>query len=134
MDPPEAAVGVLRNVLRMCEPGGVLLHLTCMPPPAGIEVDGRLLGRLDQTRFLERVARTEEAVELLISERQLVEEASLVHDVLKHHASGADLIADVGARAYSSVPQALETKLTEVTGPVVERTACLLRRLRVQPG
>ena len=127
-------MGVLRNVLRMCEPGGILLHLTCLPPAAAIEVEGRVLGRLDQRRFLERVARTEEAVDLLIAEELLVEEASLAHDVLKHYDTSADLIADIGERRFSRVPATLERKLAGTTRPVVERTRCLLRRLRVLPG
>ena len=118
----------------MCEPGGILLDLTCAPHGAVVELDGRPLGRLDQKRFLERVARTEEAVELLIAEGRLVEEASLAHDVLKHYNTGPDLIADVGKRRFSRVPTALAKKLAGVGGPVVERTACLLRRLRVLPG
>ena len=118
----------------MCEPGGILLHLTCVLLPAAVEVGGRLLGRLDQSRFLERVARTEEAVELLIAEGLLAEDASLAHDVLKHYDSGPDLIADVGERRFSRVPAGLERGLAGTAEPVVERTACLLRRLRVLPG
>jgi len=134
VDPPEAAVGVLRNAHRLCEPGGLLLHLTCVPPPAAIEVDGRLLGRLDESAFLDRVARTEEAVELLIAEGLLVDEASLAHDVLKHYGTGAAAIADIDERPFIRIPAPLRKELTDVAGPVVERTACLLRRLRVLPG
>ena len=134
MDPPEAAVGVLHNVIRMCEPGGILLHLTCAPLDAAVEVDGRQFGRLDESRFLERVARTEEAVDLLIAERRLVEEASLGHDVLKHYDTGPELIADIDERPFSHVPPALRKELAGIEGPVIERTACLFQRLRVLPG
>ena len=127
-------MSVLRNVIQMCEPGGILLHLTCAPSGAAVEVDGRRLGRLDQSRFLERVARTEKAVELLIAEGRLVEETSLAHDVLKHYDRGPGLIADIDERPFSRVPPALAKELAGIEKPVIERTACLFRRLRVLPG
>jgi hypothetical protein len=134
VDPPEAAVGVLRNVLRMVEPSSVLLHLTCRPPSAAIESAGGIVGRLDQSPFLERVARTEEAVERLIGEGLLAEEASLAHDVLKHFESVAQLAADIDERRFSSIPPELARALAGVTGPVVERSACVMRRLRATGG
>jgi hypothetical protein len=134
VDPPEAAVSVLRNVHRLCEPGGIVLDLTCVPPPAGVEVRGRLIGRLDQERFLERAAHTEQAVAALVVEGLLVDEASLRHEVLEHYETAADLIEDVDGRRYSRLPPAVRESLASIEEPVVERSTCLLRRLRVQPA
>jgi hypothetical protein len=134
VDPPEAAVGVLRHVHRLCEPGGLLLDLTCMPPAASIEVDGEVLGRLDQRTFLANAQQTEDAVDLLIGEGLLVEEAAMRHEVLKHFDDGADVIADVDGRRVSRMPPDLRAQLAPVRAPVVERTTCLLRRLRVLLG
>jgi len=128
---PEDAVGVLRKVHRVCRPGGSVLDLTCVPPAAAVELDGRRLGRLDERRFLERAAQTEAAVDLLIDEGRLLEEASLAHDVLKHYSSGPELVAQVSEREHTRVPPTLTRALAGVDSPVVERTNCLLRRLRV---
>jgi hypothetical protein len=118
----------------MCEPGGIVLDLTCAPIPAAIELDGRRLGQLDQDEFLARAAQTEEAVELLIREELLVEEASLAHDVLKHYDSGPEVIEDIAERPYSRMPPALASRLAVIARPLVERVPCLWRRLRVLPG
>jgi hypothetical protein len=115
----------------LCEAGGVVLDLTCVPPSASIEVDNRSLGRLRQERFLERAARTEHAVSLLIEEGLLVEEASLAHDVRKHYETGRELIEDIDQRRFSRLPPALRKTLTGIEEPVVEHAPCLLRRLRV---
>lgn len=125
---------VLRHAERLCRRGGVILDLTSVPPAAAIERDGVLLGRLDQAAFLDRAAKTEEAVDRLIAEGMLTEEASLAFDVLKHFDSGPDLIADVDGRAVSRLPHELREALEHVSTPVVEHAPCLLRRLRVRDG
>lgn len=122
---------VLRHVHRLCRPGGVILDLTTVPPAASVEHAGGVLGRLDQDRFLTRAAITEEAVERLVVEGLLREEGSDRHDVLKHFGSGAELLSDVAGRPYSRAPADLVERLTGTSGAVVERSSCLLRRLRV---
>jgi hypothetical protein len=134
VEPPEDAVRVLRHCHRLCRPDGILLDLTSVPPPAVVELDGTPLGRLDQALFLSRAATTEEAVERLIAEHLLADEASLAHDVLKHFDSGSELVADVAGRGATRVPPELVPVLEQVTRPVTERSFCLLRRLRALPG
>jgi len=123
-------VRVLRHAHRLCKPGGVLLDLTTVPPSASIEAEGAVLGRLEQTAFLERAAITEAAVDRLVSQGMLVEESVLSLDVLKHFDSGADAIADLAVRPVTKLPAELRVVLETVTSPVVERAWCLLRRLR----
>lgn len=125
---------VLRHVHRLTRPGGLVLDLTTVPPAAVIEHRGEVLGSLDQAGFLERAARTEAAVDALVAEGLLVEEASLAHDVLKHFGTAGELVADLEQRPASNLPSALRDLLDGVDGPVAERAFCLLRRLRVQPG
>ena len=134
MEPPGDAVRVLRHVHRSTRPGGVVLDLTTVPPAAVIEHAGVGLGSLDQGAFLERAARTEAAVDALIAEGLLAEEASLPHAVLKHFESAGELVADLDERPVSNLPSALRDVLDGVEGPVAERSFCLLRRLRVLPG
>lgn len=125
---------VLRHVHRLTRPGGLVLDLTTVPPAAVIEHAGEPLGSLDQVDFLERAARTEGAVDALIAEGLLAEEASLAHAVRKHFGSAAGLVADLDQRPASRLPSALRHILDGVEGPVAERSFCLLRRLRVLPG
>jgi hypothetical protein len=117
----------------LCKPGGVLLDLTCVPPSSGVEVGGRLLGRLDQGRFLERAAQTELGISLLIEEGLLVEEASLRHEVRQHFDTGQELIDDIDQRRFTRMPPALRKELKRVDGPAIELGTCLLRRLRLLP-
>ncbi len=122
---------VLCHVRRLCRPEGIVLDLTTVPPEAAVEQDGVVLGRLDQAAFLVRAAGSEEAVDRFVADGLLVEEASLELDVLKHFGSGADLLDDVSEREMTRVPPALSATLPAVAGPLVERSFCLLRRLRV---
>ena len=134
MEPPEAAVGVLRHVRQLCKPGGVLLHLTCLPVPDRMEAGGRELGELDQTVFIEGVRITERAVDLMVAEGLLADEARLEHEVLVHFASGREAIEHFAGGTKSRVPPELDALLNRIDGPVVQRAGCVLRRLRVLPG
>ncbi len=125
---------VLSHVYRLCRPQGIVLDLTAVPPEAAVECDGAVLGRLDQAAFLERAARSEEAVDRFVARGLLVEEASIELDVLKHFDSGADLLDDVSERGMTSIPSALGATLEQVATPLVERSFCLLRRLHVPAG
>ncbi len=122
---------VLCHVRRLCRPEGIVLDLTTVPPEAAVERDGVVLGRLDQAAFLERAARSEATVDRFVADGLLAEEASLEVDVVKHFDSGADLLDDVAEREMTRVPPALRASLPQVAEPLVERSFCLLRRLRV---
>ena len=123
---------VLRHAHRLCRPGGIILDLTSVPPAASLELDVRMLGRLDQRDFLARAAKTEEAVELLLAEGLLAEEASVALAVLKHFDSGPEAIEDMDGRRVTRLPRRLRGTLEHTGRPLVERSHCLLRRLRVR--
>jgi hypothetical protein len=131
VEPAEDAVRVLRHAVSLCKPGGVVLDLTTVPPAAVVERDGAVLGSLEQEEFLARAAVTEQAVDLLVAEGRLSEEASVPHAVLKHLDSGPDLLADVAGRSVTSAGPELRRVLERADQPLVERSYCLLRRLRV---
>lgn len=122
---------VLRHARRLARPGGLFLDLTSIPPAAAIEHDGAVLGRLDQGAFLARAAVTEAAVDRFVGDGLLVEEARCEVDVLKHFDTGGDMLEDTAGRAYSHVPPELTPTVGAIMDPVVERSHCLLRRLRV---
>lgn len=125
---------VLRHARRLTKPGGLFVDLTTVPPAAVVELRDEPIGSLDQVSFLERAARTEAAVDLLIDEGLLLEEASLRHSVLKHFGSGRELVADVAARSVTRLPAELRETIELIATPVVERSFCLIRRLRLVPG
>lgn len=134
MEPPEAAVGVLRHVHPLLEPGATVLHLTCLPVPDRIEADGRVLGELDQAAFVTALPVVESALDLLVAEGRLAEEARLEHDVLVHFASGPEALAHFETTPRTRVPPALRALLRERDSPVAQRAGCLWRRLRALPG
>lgn len=123
---------VLQHACRVCRTGGVLLHLTTVPPAASIEVGGAVLASLDQERFLGDAAITESFVDAAVRAGALVEESRVAIDVLAHFDSGADAIADIDARPRTMLPAAVREALRDTTQPVVERSWSLLRRLRVE--
>jgi alpha-D-ribose 1-methylphosphonate 5-triphosphate synthase subunit PhnL len=127
-------VRVLRHARRLTKPGGLFVDLTTVPPAAVVELRHEPIGSLDQVSFLERAAQTEAAVDLLIDEGLVVEEASLQHSVLKHFDSGRELVADVAARSVTRMPAELRETIELIATPIVERSFCLIRRLRVLPG
>jgi hypothetical protein len=127
-------VRVLRHAYRLTRPGGVFVDLTTVRPAAVVELRGKPIGSLAQDAFLDSAEETEAAVDLLIDEGVLVEEASRRHNVLKHFASGPELIAEVAERRVTRLPAELQKLLETIDEPVVERAFCLIRRLRVQPG
>lgn len=125
---------VLRHARRLTKPGGHFVDLTTVPPAAVVELRGEPIGSLDQVSFLARAAQTEAAVDLLIDEGVLLDEASLRHSVLKHFGSGRELVADVAARSVTRLPAELRATVEQIAAPLVERSFCLVRRLRVLPG
>lgn len=122
---------VLRHAVSLCKPGGVVLDLTSVPPAAVVERDGVVLGSLEQEEFLARAAVTEKAVDRLVAEGRLTEEASIPQAVLKHLDSGPDMLDDLAGRSVTSAGPVLRRVLERVDRPVAERSYCLLRRLRV---
>jgi len=134
VDPPEAAVGVLRHVHSLLAPGATVLHLTCLPVSDRIEADGHVLGELDQAAFIASLPVVEGAVDLLIAEGFLVEETRLEHDVLVHFSSGPEALAHFETTPHTRVPPELRVVLRDLDRPVVQRAGCLWRRLRVARG
>lgn len=122
---------VLRHAVTLCRPGGIVLDLTSVPPAAVVECDDVVLGSLEQEEFLDRAAANEAAIDALVAGGVLVEEASVEHAVLKHLNSGPDMLDDLAGRAVTSAGPALRRVLEGLDRPVVERSYCLLRRLRV---
>ena len=91
---PGDVVHVLRRFRAALVPDGIVLDLQVIPPQPRVEAGGSMLCEIDGTPLLDRAAAARDAVDLLIAEGELVEEASDDHDVLRHYARGDVLVAD----------------------------------------
>src|SRR5712691_50165 len=91
---PEDVVHVLRRFREALVPDGIVLDLQVIRPNPLVESDGRLLCEVDGSPLFVGADAAHAAVDLLVAERLLVEEAVDDHDVLKHYESGAALVED----------------------------------------
>src|SRR5712691_2061700 len=91
---PEDVVHVLRRFRAALVPDGIVLDLQVIRPNPGVEVDGRVLCEIEGSPLFAGADAARAAVDLLVAERLLVEEAVDDHDVLNHYESGAALVED----------------------------------------
>jgi hypothetical protein len=124
-------VHVLRNMVGAVRPGGLVLDLQVIRPDPVVEAGGRVVCEIDGGPLFRSADAATAAVDELVAAGVLVEEALDDHDVLKHYASGPDLIEDFAAKPRRISAEGLE-RLPSVTGPCVVRERCRLRRLRVR--
>lgn len=124
-------VHVLRNMVGAVRPGGLVLDLQVIRPDPVVEAGGRVVCEIDGEPLFRSADAATAAVDGLVAAGVLVEEALDDHDVLKHYASGPELIEDFTAKPRRIPAEGLE-RLTSVPGPCVVRERCRLRRLRVR--
>jgi hypothetical protein len=123
-------VHVLRRLREALVPDGIVLDLQVIRPDPIVEVDGRAVCEIDGSPLFAWADAARAAVDLLVSERLLVEEAVDDHDVRKHYASGAELVADFAGKERKLPPEMVPF-LRAVTAECVVRERCRLRRLRL---
>jgi hypothetical protein len=127
-------VHVLRRFREAVDRDGILLDLQVIRPHPRVEVEGRIVYVADGSPLFEGADAARAAVDLLIDERLLVEEAIDDHDVLKHHPSGANLVEEWPAKKRQPPPPTL-SMLRAIASECVLRERCRLRRLRrIDPG
>lgn len=120
----------LSRMIDAAAPGGGILDLQVIRPDPYVELDGRVLGRIDGTALFVWADAATAAVEVQIALGRLVEEAVDDHDVRKHYPDGADLVEDV-AGSKRELPTMLVPVVRTIARPLVVRERCRLRRLRV---
>ena len=126
---PEDVVHVLRRFREALVPNGIVLDLQVIRPNPRVEVDGRVLGVIDGSPLFAGADPARAAVDLLVAERLLVEEAVDDHDVLNHYESGAALVEDFAPKERKLPPEAVPL-LRAIERECVVRERCRLRRLR----
>ena len=122
---------VLRNLVDAVRPGGLVLDLQVIRPDPRVECDGRLLCEIDGRPLFRLADAAAAAVDALIAEGGLVEEAVDDHDVRKHFRTGADLVDEFAGKKRKLPPDAVPT-LRALRRPCVVRERCRLRRLRCE--
>ena len=125
---------VLRRFREALVPEGIVLDLQVIRPHPLVEVDGRVLCEIDGSPLFAGADAARAAVDLLVAERLLHEEAVDDHDVLKHYDDGSALVDDFGPKDRKLPPDAIPI-LRAIARPCVVRERCRLRRLgRVGPA
>jgi len=122
-------VYVLRRLLDTLAPEGIVLDLQVIRPHPLVEVDGTVLCEIDGSSLFVGADAARAAVDLLVAEQLLEDEAVDDHDVRKHYIDGAALVTDfeTGER---KIPVAAIPLLQAVQRECVVRERCRVRRLR----
>ena len=125
---------VLRRSRKALVRDGVVLDLQVIRPDPRIESDGRLVCEFDGNPLFAGADAARDAVDLLVAERLLAEEAVDDHDVLKHYETGAELVEDFAPKERK-LPDEVVPLLQAIEGKCVVRERCRLRRLRrIEPA
>lgn len=126
---PEDVVDVLRRMVGAVKRGGSVLDLQVIRPNPRVECGGRVLCEADGSPLFVAADASRAAVDLLIAEGLLVEEAVDEHDVLRHYANGAALVEDWGPKKRKLPAEAIAL-LRDIDRECHVRERCVLRRLR----
>ena len=120
---------VLRRLRETLVPEGIVLDLQVIRPHPIVEVDGTVLCEIDGSSLFVGADAARAAVDLLIAEQLLKQEAVDDHDVRNHYSDGVALVADfeTGGR---KIPVAAIPLLQAVERECVVRERCRVRRLR----
>jgi hypothetical protein len=124
-------VHVLRNMVEAVEPGGLVFDLQVIRPNPVVETEGQVVCEIDGAPLFRSADAATAAVDALIDQGRLVEQAVDDHDVRKHYLGGRELVADFAAKERQLPAEALPD-LRRLTGRCVVREHCRLRRLLVR--
>src|SRR2546428_12998021 len=113
------------------KPGGLVLDLQVIRPNPTAEVDGRVVCEIEGEPLFRTANAATVAVDALIRTGRRLEQAVDDHDVRKHYASGAELVADF-ADKQRHLPERVVPGLLALSQPCVVRERCRLRQLQAQ--
>lgn len=122
---------VLRRMIEVTRPGGLILDLQVIRPDPRVERSGRLVAEIDGEPLFAWADAATAAVNASIASGELVEEAVDDHDVSKHFASGAEVVEEI-AGSKRRFPEEAAPRVAAIRAPLVVRERCRLRRLRVR--
>jgi hypothetical protein len=113
------------------KPYGHVLDLQVIRPNPTAELDGRVICEIDGEPLFHTADAATVAVDALVRAERLLEQAVDDHDVRKHYANGAELVADF-ADKRRQLPDGALPRLRAIAQPCVVRERCRLRRLQVR--
>ena len=121
---------VLPNMVEAAKGGATVLDLQVIRPNPQVECDGRVLCEIDGEALFRTADAATAAVDALVLDGRLVEEAVDDHDACMHYVNGADLVDDFAGKERKLPADAMPT-VRALTVPCVVRERCRLRRLRI---
>jgi hypothetical protein len=123
---PEGIVDALRHVCESLVPGGVVVDLQAIEPSGGVEIDGRPVGRIDDSRFFERARRSVAGLDQLLTDGLLKPGPQETFDTLVRYDTGDELVTAIADSSERQMSEALAAQLTGA-GPVVVRETSFVR-------
>lgn len=123
-------MNALSRMIEATRPGGHILDLQVIRPDPYIELDGRVIARIDGAGLFAWADAAVAAIESRIAAGDLAEEATDDHEVRKQYANGVELVDDV-AQSKRSLPEQSVPMLRRIRRPIVVRERCRTRLLRV---
>lgn len=122
---------VLCSMVDAVEPGGLVLDLQVIRPDPAVEVDGLVVCEIDGEPLFQLADAATAAVDELVRAGRMVEQAVDEHDVRKHYANGAELVAEF-AHKKRRLPDDAQPGLRALVQSCAVRERCRLRRLQVR--
>ena len=116
----------LERIHRTLVPGGLLLDMHPVPPPARAEAGGEDLGAFDEGEFFATVRATERGLEEAVRR-------GLEFDERKRFDTAEDLLEAVESWDGFAAPPNLAKRIQAARPPVFIRQRVVLRRLRALP-
>jgi len=123
-------VHVLGQMIEAVKPGGLVLDLQVIRPDPIVETDGEFVCEIDGEPLFRTADAATAAVDALVANGRLLEQATDDHDVREHYANGSDLI-DAFSTKRRQLPENSLPTLRALTRACVVRERCRLRRLQV---
>jgi hypothetical protein len=117
-------------MIEAARPGGRILDLQVIRPDPYVELDRRVIARIDGAPLFAWADAAVSAIDARIAAGDLVEEAVDDHDVRKHYSNGVELVDDV-ARSKRDLPEEAVPMLSAIQRPLSVRERCRTRLLRV---
>lgn len=119
---------VQRRFLKAVVPGGILLDLQIIPPYPRVEAQGKVIHLVHGGEVFDWALAAGAALDRLVDEGRLLDEAYLDHDVLSHYENGAVLCANWPSK-LATLPPEVTSLLSAVSTICVLRERCRLRKL-----
>jgi hypothetical protein len=126
---PEGIVDVLRHLCEAVAPGGQVVDLQAVQPSGRVEIDGRMVGRIDDRAFFQRARRAVAGLDALVHEGPLRRGEQVEFDTLVRFDTGAELVAEIADSDEREMPDALADLLRHA-GPYLTRERSMVRVLR----